>query len=86
MIPLDDADQGPGLAAAVVEIGRALGMATIAEGIETERQLDRLRARGCRFGHGFLLGRPLAADAILAIIGKPSATLERATSRAATAA
>jgi len=61
-------------------------MATIAEGIETERQLDRLRSMGCRYGQGFLLGRPLAADAILALVGKPSAALARATSRVGVAA
>ena len=86
VIPLDDPARSPGLAAAVVEIGRALGMATIAEGIETERQLDRLRSMGCRYGQGFLLGRPLAADAILALVGKPSAALARATSRVGVAA
>ncbi len=86
VIPLDDPTRSPGLAAAVVEIGRALGMATIAEGIETERQLDRLRAMGCPLGQGFLLGRPLAADAILALIGKPPVPVARAASRVVAAA
>ena len=69
--PLDDPDRGVGLAGAIVEIGRALGMSTIAEGIETERQLERLRALGCPLGQGYLLGRPLEADAMLDLIAAP---------------
>jgi diguanylate cyclase (GGDEF)-like protein/PAS domain S-box-containing protein len=66
--PLDDPDQGSGLAAAIVEIGRALGMSTIAEGIETERQLDRLHTMGCPLGQGYLLGRPLDSMAMLELV------------------
>jgi diguanylate cyclase (GGDEF)-like protein/PAS domain S-box-containing protein len=66
--PLDDPERGSGVAAAIVEIGRALGMSTIAEGIETERQLERLQAMGCPLGQGFLLGRPLESGAILELI------------------
>ncbi len=67
--PLDDPDAGPGVAGAVVEIGQALGMSTIAEGIETERELERLRAMGCSMGQGFLLGRPQGPDAMLELVG-----------------
>lgn len=63
--PLDDAGQISGVAGAIVQIGRALGMATIAEGIETPRQLERLRAMGCPLGQGYLLGRPLDAPEML---------------------
>lgn len=47
-------------------------MSTIAEGIETERQLERLRAMGCPMGQGFLLGRPLEPDAMLELIARPT--------------
>jgi diguanylate cyclase (GGDEF)-like protein len=66
--PLDDPTQGPGLAGAIVEIGRALGMSTIAEGIETERQLERLLAAGCPLGQGYLLGRPVDAETMLSLV------------------
>ena len=49
-----------------------LGMATIAEGIETERQLERLRALGCPLGQGFLLSRPLDQAAMLALVAGSS--------------
>jgi EAL domain-containing protein (putative c-di-GMP-specific phosphodiesterase class I) len=47
-------------------------MSTIAEGIETEAQLGRLRALGCELGQGFLLGRPLDSAAIRELIAHPS--------------
>jgi len=69
--PLDDPDQGPGIAAAIVEIGRALEMSTIAEGIETEQQLNRLLAMGCPLGQGYLLGRPVDAQTMLELVIDP---------------
>jgi diguanylate cyclase (GGDEF)-like protein/PAS domain S-box-containing protein len=51
------------VAAAVVQIGHALGMRIVAEGVEREGQLDRLRDMGCDQGQGYLLGRPMAPDA-----------------------
>ena len=43
---------------AILALSRALGIEVIAEGIESERQHAALRAMGCEFGQGFLLGRP----------------------------
>ena len=50
------------LARAVSDLGRNLGLATIAEGIEHENQAAALRALGCKLGQGFLYSRPLPAD------------------------
>jgi EAL domain-containing protein (putative c-di-GMP-specific phosphodiesterase class I) len=49
---------------AVVEVARALGMTTVAEGIETEAQLRAVQAVGCDVGQGFLLGRPMSSTAL----------------------
>lgn len=57
---------------AIVEIGRSLGMATVAEGIETEAQLERLRGLGCDLGQGFLLGRPVHSDVIADLVANPT--------------
>ena len=43
---------------AVLDLARGLGMATTAEGVETQEQLALLRAAGCDEVQGFLLGRP----------------------------
>jgi diguanylate cyclase (GGDEF)-like protein len=49
------------LSQAIVELGRALGLDMIAEGIETQDQADWFRTLGCRLGQGFLYARPMAA-------------------------
>jgi diguanylate cyclase (GGDEF)-like protein len=52
----------------VVQVGRELGLQVIAEGIEQPRQLSALREMGCDYGQGFLVGRPVAAPGIEALI------------------
>jgi diguanylate cyclase (GGDEF)-like protein len=47
------------LVEAVIGLGEALGLRTVAEGIETAEQLDRLRGLRCEQGQGYLFARPL---------------------------
>ena len=57
------ADDGSGaIVEAVVSLARALGLRTVAEGIETAQQLRRVRATGVDLGQGYLFGRPQPAD------------------------
>ena len=46
------------IVASIVGLGAALGVAVVAEGIETEAVADRLLALSCPFGQGYLFGRP----------------------------
>ncbi len=48
----------------IVQVGHDLGIEVVAEGIERPEQLELLRAMGCRLGQGYLLGRPMPAEAI----------------------
>jgi len=48
--------------ASVLTLARALDITTTAEGIETEEQLEVLRAAGVASAQGYLLGRPVPAD------------------------
>jgi diguanylate cyclase (GGDEF)-like protein len=52
----------------VVQLGRALGLRVVAEGIEQPRQLLVLREMGCDEGQGFLIARPMAAAGVEALI------------------
>ena len=45
----------------IVLLGSSLGKAVVAEGIETDVQLQQLQEMGCEFGQGYLLARPAAA-------------------------
>jgi EAL domain-containing protein (putative c-di-GMP-specific phosphodiesterase class I)/CheY-like chemotaxis protein len=46
----------------VIMLARRLGLRTVAEGIETQTELDILRELGCELGQGFLFARPMPAD------------------------
>jgi diguanylate cyclase (GGDEF)-like protein/PAS domain S-box-containing protein len=66
---LGEAGDGDGaIVDAIVGMARALGMAVIPEGVETEAQLARLAALGCDHAQGFLLSRPLPADELEALL------------------
>jgi EAL domain-containing protein (putative c-di-GMP-specific phosphodiesterase class I) len=53
---------------AIVAMGRTLGMRIIAEGVETQAQLDLVRTAGCHEVQGYLFGRPGPASAIPALL------------------
>jgi EAL domain-containing protein (putative c-di-GMP-specific phosphodiesterase class I) len=57
------------LARAIVRIGQALGIETVAEGVETEAQRAALLEIGCTAGQGFLFSPPLPAEAIPEMLG-----------------
>jgi diguanylate cyclase (GGDEF)-like protein/PAS domain S-box-containing protein len=58
---------------ATVALSRSLGLRVIAEGIEDEAQLRRLRALGCEYGQGFLFSAPLCAGDTEALLTSWSA-------------
>lgn len=62
---LPSGERDRAIAQTIVDLGRHLQLEVIAEGIETPAQLDVLRACGCRFGQGYLLGRPLPLDELI---------------------
>lgn len=54
---------------ATVKVAQSLGMNTVAEGIETEAQLEAVRAQSCAKGQGYWFSRPLASGALVEWIG-----------------
>jgi len=67
----DLADGGDSLAIvrAVTGLGSSLGVSTIAEGVETTEQLNRLKAEGCTEVQGFLLGAAKPASEAIRHLG-----------------
>jgi EAL domain-containing protein (putative c-di-GMP-specific phosphodiesterase class I) len=55
----EDADEA--FVSAILRLSDSLGLAAVAEGIEHPAQAARLRELGCRFGQGYLFGRPAPA-------------------------
>jgi diguanylate cyclase (GGDEF)-like protein/PAS domain S-box-containing protein len=65
---VDDDDQQGKLTAAIVDIARGLDLQCVAEGIERSEQHEQLKQLGCEFGQGFLMARPMDADALLELL------------------
>jgi diguanylate cyclase (GGDEF)-like protein len=57
-----------GLLPIMMNIAQTMGMHVVAEGIETQQQLEHLKALSCDFGQGYLFARPLEADKAIALV------------------
>ncbi len=60
------------LAHTLIRLGQALGLQTLAEGVEHRDQVRELRREGCDLVQGFLFSRPLAPDAVEALLQERS--------------
>ena len=68
-----DTSEGDGaIVSAVIAIARSLKLRVIAEGVETVEQLTYLRRRKCDAAQGYFFSRPVAAEAIPALLEVPS--------------
>jgi diguanylate cyclase (GGDEF)-like protein/PAS domain S-box-containing protein len=60
----EHADASAAIISAIMGVADALHLRTVAEGIESARQLASVTALGCDLGQGFLLGRPGARETV----------------------
>lgn len=51
----------------VIDMARSLGLVVIAEGVETQAQLELLAKEGCQIYQGFLYSEPVSGDALAAM-------------------
>ena len=58
---------------AIVALGRSLGIATTAEGVETPEQIRQIHAEGCTQVQGFIISRPVPADEVLSLVAAQAA-------------
>ncbi|SPB14611.1 diguanylate cyclase/phosphodiesterase [Caballeronia novacaledonica] len=65
---LADGTEDAAIISSIVALGRALNLRIVAEGVETAAQQMYLTRLGCDTLQGFLLGRPVIADAFLAAV------------------
>jgi EAL domain-containing protein (putative c-di-GMP-specific phosphodiesterase class I) len=66
---LGTAHEDEGIVSAVVDLAANLGLRSIAEGVETSDQLDRLRELGCDQAQGYLFARPAPPGDVQRAIG-----------------
>ena len=70
---MGDSAESVALIHILVQLGRTLGIETLAEGIEEQWQLQRLQSEQCERGQGFLFSRPIDSDAVEALLFHGSA-------------
>ena len=59
---MGNSSEADSIVRAIVALAHGLSLAVIAEGVETDAQLDRLKHIGCNEIQGYLLSRPLSFD------------------------
>jgi len=64
---LESGERAEAVVRAIIQLGHALSIETIAEGVETQAQLDFLAAEGVTATQGFLLGSPMPAARLAAL-------------------
>jgi diguanylate cyclase (GGDEF)-like protein len=52
----------------VIDMARSLGLAVVAEGVETEEQLALLAAEGCNYWQGFLFAEAMGVDGLVSLL------------------
>lgn len=57
----------------ILSMGEKLGIDVVAEGIETQEQLQFLSTRGCRYGQGYLLGKPMPEAQLIKLVREKNA-------------
>lgn len=67
---MSESEKDATLVAGVTALCRKLGMRVVAEGVETEAQLERLRELGCGYGQGYLFAPPLSPEQAHAFIAE----------------
>jgi PAS domain S-box-containing protein/diguanylate cyclase (GGDEF)-like protein len=67
------------ITASIIDLGRAVDLRTIAEGVETAEQLSLLHRLGCNAGQGFLWSPALPCDELIALIRQSPLGFQAAT-------
>jgi diguanylate cyclase (GGDEF)-like protein len=66
--PLGSEPDEASIVGAMVDLGHALGLAVVAEGVERESQIEQLRELGCDGAQGYAIGRPVSEEQLEAAL------------------
>jgi EAL domain-containing protein (putative c-di-GMP-specific phosphodiesterase class I) len=65
---MTSSERSSALIHSLVQLGKSLGLDTVAEGIEEQQQLEQLRDEQCDTGQGFLYAKPLSPQELMAFL------------------
>jgi EAL domain-containing protein (putative c-di-GMP-specific phosphodiesterase class I) len=57
-----------GIVTAIVALGKSLNLELIAEGVETESEMNVVNSCGCELVQGYLFSKPVAADSFVSLV------------------
>jgi EAL domain-containing protein (putative c-di-GMP-specific phosphodiesterase class I) len=80
VMAMEEHRQSRKIVAAVVGLGHSLGLAVVAEGVETAAQADLLRGMGCKLAQGYLFGRPTPAGLVPEVLSDRASSMNDAES------
>lgn len=60
--------ENPKLVDSIIQLAEAFNLQVIAEGVETQAQLQELIKKGCHMAQGYLLSRPITQDALFTLL------------------
>ena len=66
----DSVTDSMAIVGAITSLGASFGMTTVAEGVETPEQMQRIRAKGCTDVQGYLISRPIPAAEIFRLFAE----------------
>lgn len=67
---IDRDEKDEGLARTIITMGHGLGLIVVAEGVETRRQIDKLKELGCDIIQGYYFSHPLPAEDVFEMLKK----------------
>ena len=70
------------ITSAIIAMAQGLDLAVVAEGVETEEQMEHLQRRGCRMMQGYLFGRPVPAEEFTRVLERGASGARAARRRA----
>ena len=59
---MENGDEDAEIVKTIISLGHNLGMGIVAEGVETESQLEALRSLDCEYGQGYFFAKPMSAE------------------------
>jgi EAL domain-containing protein (putative c-di-GMP-specific phosphodiesterase class I) len=65
---MDEDEKSAAIVKTILLLGENLGIEVVAEGIETQYQLELLRSLGCRLGQGYIFSQPVDAETAVGLL------------------
>ena len=60
----------------IMDIAGTMGLRVVAEGVETDEQLERLREIGCDYGQGYYFARPIPGEVFETLMKEPGTSIK----------